>query len=301
LNDVEDLKMATGDPAAEDWCNLGWTKWQPLNADLARAAAPLSPGVYRIRRAGVTERLTYIGQTGRTLRERLLALANGTHGEQSPFNDTHTAAPHLWLLSRLDGALLEFSCTPVPGDRGALRGTEDMLLWRHRVENKCSTEANPGRFFPGWSRPTNRCVKRGGVRTEGRRAARQPEGQQPLRFDVTEAALQGDGPVLSAPWWERTALSGAGKLPNDPAVYCIFDGAQSEPAPVYVGETSRLSARAASHLAARWPMRIPWIAYRAFPGAPKHVLHELESDVLGWHFWRARSAVIPVPRRAQSS
>jgi hypothetical protein len=38
-------------------------------------------------------------------------------------------------------------------------------------------------------------------------------------------------------------------------------------------------------LAARWPMCDPWIAYRVFPGAPKHVLHELESDVLGWHFW----------------
>jgi hypothetical protein len=80
------------------------------------------------------------------------------------------------------------------------------------------------------------------------------------------------------------------KLPSGPAVYCIFDGAQSEPVPVYVGETARLSARAASHLAAHWPMRDPWIAYRAFPGAPKHVLRELESDVLGWHFWLTRAA-----------
>jgi hypothetical protein len=82
-----------------------------------------------------------------------LALANGTHGEQCPFNDPHTAAPHLWLLSRLDEALLEFSCTPVQRDRGVLRGTEDMLLWRHRVENKCSTEANYGRFFSGLVTP----------------------------------------------------------------------------------------------------------------------------------------------------
>jgi hypothetical protein len=171
-----------------------------------------------------------------------------------------------------------------------LRGTEDMLLWRHRVENKCSTEANYGRFFQGWSRPTNRWVKRGDNNMEGRRAAQLREGLKPPSFDVTEAALQGDGPVLSAPWWERAALSGAGKLPGAPAVYCIFDGAQSEPVPVYVGETSRLSARAASHLAARWPIRDPWIAYRAFPGAPKHVLHELESDILGWHFWHTRTA-----------
>src|SRR5262249_50841819 len=133
--------MAADGPVASDWCDLSWTNWQPLNTDLVPADAPLSPGIYRIRRAGVTERLTYIGQTGRTLRERLLALANGTHSEQCPCNaNTHTAAPQLWLLARLDGALLEFSCTQVR-DRGALPGTEDMLLWRHRVGNKCSTEA----------------------------------------------------------------------------------------------------------------------------------------------------------------
>jgi hypothetical protein len=95
--------------------------------------------------------------------------------------------------------------------------------------------------------------------------------------------------VLSAPWWERTALSDAGKLRSGPAVYCIFDGAKSEPAPVYIGETARLSARATSHLAARWPMRDPWIAYRAFPGAPKHVLHKLESDVLASAFRQYRA------------
>jgi hypothetical protein len=88
----------------------------------------------------------------------------------------------------------------------------------------------------------------------------------------------------------RTALSGVGKLPSGSAVYCIFDGAQSDHVPAYVGETSRLSARATSHFAARWPIRDPWIAYRAFPGAPKHVLHELESDILGWHFWHTRTA-----------
>jgi hypothetical protein len=63
------------------------------------------------------------------------------------------------------------------------------------------------------------------------------EGSQPSSYDVIEPALQGDGPVRSAPWWERAELSGAGKLPSGPAAYCIFDGAQSEPVPVYVGET----------------------------------------------------------------
>jgi hypothetical protein len=49
--------------------------------------------------------------------------------------------------------------------------------------------------------------------------------------------------VPSALWRERAALPAAGKLPSGPAANCTFDGAQSEPEPVYVGETSRLPAR----------------------------------------------------------
>jgi hypothetical protein len=277
-----EFKMAIDDPAAADWCNLNWTQWQPLEAGFVRAFAPVSSGIYRIRRAGVANRLTYIGQTGRSLRERLLALANGTHANECPFNDPHTAAPHLWLLVRWDNAQLEFSCTPVTGDPPILRGTEDMLLWRHRVENRCSTEANYGRFYPGWSRSTNR--------KQGRIAERLARGQQVPNFDLSEAALQGDCPVLAAPWWKRMALSALDSLPSEAAIYCIYDNAAREPEPAYVGETSNLRDRATSNLVARWPMPHPWLCYRVFPGAPKHVLHELESDVLGWHFWQAKTA-----------
>jgi hypothetical protein len=273
--------MAIDDPAASDWCNLSWTQWQPLQADMVRAFAPVSTGVYRIRRAGVAKRLTYIGQTGR-IRERLRALAKGTHAAQCPFNDPHTAAPHLWLLVRWDKAELEFSCTPLVGDPPTLRGTEDMLLWRHRIANRCSTEANYGRFYPGWSRPTNR--------KQGRIAERLADDQKLPNFNLTKPALQGDGPVLAAPWWKHTALSDPDSLPSEPAIYCIYDGAARESEPVYVGETSHLRNRATSHLAARWPMPKPWLCYRVFPHAPKYVLHELESDVLGWHFWLTRTA-----------
>ena len=126
-----------GDPTASEWCNLNWTEWQPLEAGFIRAFAPLSSGVYRVRRSGEAKRLTHVGQTGRTLRRRLMELANGTHAQQCPFNDPHTAAPYHWLISYLQGAQLQFSCTPVSGDHGTLRGTGDVLLWRHRVENKC--------------------------------------------------------------------------------------------------------------------------------------------------------------------
>jgi hypothetical protein len=157
-----------------------------------------------------------------------------------------------------------------------------MLLWRHRAENRCSTEANYGRFYPGWSRAKSR--------KQGRTAERLPDNQGLPNFDLTEAALQSDGPVLAAPWWKRTALSNLDTLPKEPAIYCIYDDAAREPQPVYVGMASRLRTRASQHLAHRWPTPNPWLAYRIFLGAPEHVLLELESDILGWHFWRMRTA-----------
>ena len=140
-----------------DWCGLPWTPWVTLKREAIRQVALTLPGVYRIgREENELVQLAYIGQTGRGLRKRLRALAAGANAESCPFNDPHTAAPHLWLLRHHGGAQLEFSCAPVRGEVQALRGTEDMLLWRHRIETGLSTEANYGRFYPGYARPTNR-------------------------------------------------------------------------------------------------------------------------------------------------
>jgi hypothetical protein len=96
----------------------------------------------------------------------------GVNAEYCPFNDPHTAAPHLWLLRRFDGAAFAFSCASVRGTVQILRGTEDMLLWRHRIKTGLSTEANYGRFYPSYARPTNRWIVRkgdsAGSRTPGR-------------------------------------------------------------------------------------------------------------------------------------
>lgn len=48
-----------------------------------RAVAPLSA----FRHAGCTNRLVYIGQTGRMLRERLLVLGSGVHAGSVPVAD----------------------------------------------------------------------------------------------------------------------------------------------------------------------------------------------------------------------
>jgi hypothetical protein len=270
------------------WCGLAWAPWAVLERDAIRRAAPALPGVYRIRHAGgKPERLVYVGQTGRALRERLLSLAAGANAAACPFNDPHTAAPHLWLLRQEEEAALECSCAPVAGGVQTLRGTEDMLLWRHRIEAGCSTEANYGRFFPGWSRPTNRWIVRGGAsrtRTPGRRAERLAAAAGALDFSVGHPVLAGPGRPLDASWWQRAPLHDFRFLPPGPAVYAIHDRASAEV--TYVGETSALPRRAATHAAASWPLAEPTIAFMPLPaGTPKHVLRELESDILGWHFF----------------
>lgn len=270
-----------------EWRGLSWTPWGPLEGGTIRRTAPAQAGIYRVRRMADQQlRLTYMGQTGRTLRERVLALARGTNADECLFNDPHTAAPHLWLLRHRDGVQLYWSCAPVAGDGRILRGTEDMLLWRHRVETGMSTEANYGRFYPGYARPTNRWVVRRGTSVRpasGRRALPLEDPTKSIDFSSCSRPLCGDGGLLETPWWHRALLAQFRGLPSGPAVYVVHDQGSAEPG--YVGETSNLRARATTHAASPWPLATPSIAYLPMPpGTPKHELHELESDLLGWHF-----------------
>jgi hypothetical protein len=276
-------------PMSNDWCGLGWTQWAPLQRQAILQFAPTLPGVYRIRhQGGELNRLVYVGQTGRSLRERLMSLARGANADECPYNDPHTAAPHLWLLQRLDGARFEFSCAAVGGNVQLLRGTEDMLLWQHRVQSGSSTIANYGRFYPGYARATNRwIVRRNGGRAPGQRAAPFTDGLARDDFSGSHPVLQCEASVLQAFWWQRIPLSEALSLPVEPAVYCLYDHGAEEP--IYIGETSILRARAVTHATTPWGVKEPWLAYMLLPaGTPKHVLRELESDLLGQHFWHSR-------------
>jgi hypothetical protein len=274
---------------SDDWCGLAWTQWAPLQRQAILQVAPALPGVYRVRhQGGEPNRLVYVGQTGRSLRERLVSLARGANGEECPYNDPHTAAPHLWLLQRLDGARFEFSCAAVAGNVQMLRGTEDMLLWRHRVQSGSSTIANYGRFYPGYARATNRrIVRRNGSRAPGSRAAPLADDLVQEDFSGSRPALQCEASVPQASWWQRIPLSEVPSLPAEPAVYCVYDRGAEEP--IYIGETSILRARALTHATTSWGVKEPWLAYMLLPvGTPKHVLREFESDLLGQHFWRSR-------------
>jgi hypothetical protein len=107
----------------DNWCNLPWTEWIPFSATKqVFTRIPREPGLYRIRPVG-KEYLVYIGETKRTLRERLHTLRLELEkAEQMPWSDPHTEAPALWawraewlsereLQDSVDAAEL-----PAPGD-----------------------------------------------------------------------------------------------------------------------------------------------------------------------------------------
>jgi hypothetical protein len=81
----------------DNWCNLTWTEWIPFNATKqVWTRIPREPGLYRIRPVG-KEYLVYIGETKRTLRERLHTLRiELSKSEQMPWSDPHTEAAALW-------------------------------------------------------------------------------------------------------------------------------------------------------------------------------------------------------------
>lgn len=122
---VPDLE--TIDHFFDNWCNLTWTEWIPFSATKqVWIRIPREPGLYRIRPVG-KEYLVYIGETRRTLRERLHTLRiELSKAEQMPWSDPHTEAPALWAwqsewLAEQEGVQQD------PANSGSLPGPGDKM------------------------------------------------------------------------------------------------------------------------------------------------------------------------------
>ena len=96
----------------DNWCSLAWTEWIPFHATKqVWTRIPREPGLYRIRPVG-KEYLVYIGETKRTLRDRLHTLRLELEkSEQMPWSDPHAEAPALWALRKI---ALENEPVPAP-------------------------------------------------------------------------------------------------------------------------------------------------------------------------------------------
>ena len=276
--------MSDEDIVSRTWCGLDWTSWLPFDADrkdfrqFERVA-----GVYRVRVRG-TDKFAYIGQTGRSLRERLQVLTAKTLQKAMPYNDPHTAAPALWSYKEAEG--LEYDCsgavTPLPvNERKAL---ECRLIWRNRLAACDSTLANFGRCHPRFVKPTN---YRGG---KGRPGRWLPEGEinpscGPATMTLRLRGEPGDSDWMGLVWSSKQPLETDRfrTVPDQPGVYAIFDAASGEL--LYVGESKNLRGRLTSHAKSSWDDRKTAFYFCAMPNLTvKCQRLEIENDLIGAFF-----------------
>lgn len=113
---------------------FSWSPWQPLDNSWRGSLIPRRPGLYRIRRIG-RDKLDYIGETGRTLTERLGGLRE-IYADQMPYSDPHTAGPALWALRHNSGCSFEVSVLPIQGETSwqFLSSIERQKQWRMGLE-----------------------------------------------------------------------------------------------------------------------------------------------------------------------
>ncbi len=112
----------------ESWCNLIWSIWVPFGSPNFKEI-PVEAGLYRVKPIN-QKFLTYIGQTGKGLRNRLRVLSKHTLEDSMPFNDPHTAAPGHWAYRK--SHLFEFECSAAafPFSKRQRLGQEYYLLWQ---------------------------------------------------------------------------------------------------------------------------------------------------------------------------
>ncbi|MDM0052012.1 hypothetical protein [Variovorax sp. J22R115] len=264
-------------PTGKDWCGLSWSQWVAFDGG-DFASLTTGPGVYRIRVVGQSS-LVYVGQTGRSVRDRLRALRSNSLAEEMPYNDPHTAAPSLWAWRHAEGYSYECSgasATPDPFQRKAL---ECFLLWKYRLSTGTSTLCNHGHFHPSYKKSGNRSSGvRGGLL--------RPEVTPRSRNESQQLLLRSAEPTASD-WmgvnWSRWLPVGTHLNEAGPALYRLRHANGSEL--LYIGETLRLSQRAKSHARTYLDHGQIEISYATQAGGiGKPALLELENDLIGCYY-----------------
>ena len=118
----------------DNWLSLPWSPWVPFTADKQEfQQIAKEPGLYRIRPVN-KDFLMYIGETSRTLHERLNELRhNIRRTDLMPWNDPHTAAPSLWAWNNAEHYEYECSASPLDASASGRKG-----IWSHPAyANRC--------------------------------------------------------------------------------------------------------------------------------------------------------------------
>ena len=99
------------DRGSDDWLDLTWSAWMPLMAahPLALAQLPSGPGIYRIRRAGSSHNVCWIGPAPNGVRETVERLSRQVHLPVQPYDDPTSPAVHLWQEATTNSIHFEVS------------------------------------------------------------------------------------------------------------------------------------------------------------------------------------------------
>jgi len=279
--------MAERTYLCSSWCDLTWSDWVPFGEFSERKAVlPLEPGVYRVRPVD-RDCLMYIGQTGRTLRQRLSELSKYWKTPKlMPYNDPHTAAPSLWAWRDATG--LDFECSgaplPTPVDAHVREAVECYLLWRYRLEYGSSPLCNFGRFHPDYRKSRDR--------SSGQRGGQLPEGVINPAGGPSLPPLRPVGSPCSTDWmtlhWsESRPLHRSPDVPRQPGLYRILSTEDEDV--IYIGQSVDIRARLSTHAHKKWGKSEVEYSYVACsPDILPHQLKELENDLIAGYYAKER-------------
>jgi len=279
-----------------------WSCWFPLLGISRNASVPRLPGIYRVRRRDF-DGLDYIGQTGRSLRERLGALSR-CHAEQMPYRDPHTAAPALWALRHATEGEFEASYATVAGGSHTRKGLEALAIGLYRQEFGSSPTVQFGRVPDGYraSSPNNARLVAAGSRFRGgvydgpplaeHRIGAPPAGS--LTPDIQSQSWCGHR------WNSWVALSNARYAIPASTVGLYRIRGDRDDILLYIGQ-GVLPNRPLAHLAkiaavghaqgaifaAQHRLEVSWVAK---PQPPANQLLKLENDLIAAHMLHVNSA-----------
>lgn len=275
------------------WCGLAWSAWVPFEYfHERRTALPAGPGVYRVRPVD-DDCLMYIGQTGRTLRERLYALSGYRKTpDLMPYNDPHTAAPSLWAWRDATG--MDFECSAAPLDHTVdVRMRETMecyLLWQYRREYGSSTLCNFGRFHPNYLKSRGRSSRE--------RGGRLPEDRINPAGGPSLPPLAPAGSPSSPNWmglhWNEPRLFDEFErkdVPRGPGLYRIMSAGDDDV--VYIGQSADLGVRLSTHAKRDWGEIEAGYSYVVCSSdILPHQLKEWENDLIAGYYGEMKRAPV---------
>jgi hypothetical protein len=268
----------------DNWCSLPWSPWVPFSATKEEfREIPYEPGVYRIRPAG-EDVLMYIGETPRSLHQRLHNLRMELRNRDlMPWSDLHTEAPALWSWGDSEQYQYECSAAPLDASASGRKGMKSYLLYCYRQERGGSPLCNFGRFHPRYWKSTNRKEGlRGGKLAEGHKD--NPAGW-PGIGPLECVGKPGDRDWMGLEWtaWEpldaenvRQGAAGAG-------LYLLADAGSQEI--VFIGQSADVAKRLSDHSRKAWDDRTLQFSYQIIgQSVLPHNLRELENDLIGNFF-----------------